>query len=412
MNFFSGIIDFFPGVVRSVAVDYASQLNFSRMSDKRLAESGSFGRSPVPPKRTKTDQKAGLQYSGIFRTNVTPSCTEYNQTSLETEVKAAMPWNRLHGLESIKRGLKECVELPLSNSSFFDLAPAFFGRTGAPGRIPVERVLFIYGPYGMGRSRLVYNLCKVKGLTLFDVQPIRFDPQEHIQTIYEKAVQEAPSIVMFDDCDYYFRDHPGNVGMLNYYMNKMAENKLPVWTVFLSHVRGDVMHQDIRPASECQFFAEPLNPSERSRFFDRALAERLDSEEKLDALNGDYSTVLSVFDDEVLDRCRSACHNYTPLQIDNWINRVFKKSLLKKSPLLRNYESSDPIFRPSSEDFANALVAVSGSTDVRLTDTDPSLTNVNPYRSAKEEKNARLNSAMRPPPLAQIPYGYSEESWQ
>jgi hypothetical protein len=343
-------------------------------------------------KRAKTETKPGAAYSKVFHQNVAPSCTRIDSLELESHPRSELDWEQLHGMENIKQALGDHILTPMQHPEFFALQPSFFRKRGQAGRIPFERVFALAGPYGMGRRRLVYNLCKSKGMTLFDVQPIQFDPFRDLGVIYEQAVAEAPSVVLFDTCEDHFFEHKPAVGKLHYHLNQIAENKLPVWTVFLMHSRPSLLHADIRPPPECQLVTPMLQPAECSAVFDQALAERLDRAE-------DVKGAVALVDSSVLLRCHMASKDYSPKEIHDWLDRVFKRALFNQRKALESCDRDDPIFYPTAADFSELLFTVPGKLDTRLGRVDPATINVLPYLSADEERHIRLNSAKAPMPM-------------
>lgn len=362
-------------------------------------------------KRTKNGtapvsaEKPGAAYSKVFHQNVTPSCTENSLLELESHPLAALDWDQLQGMENIKQTLSNYILTPLRRPEFFALQPSFFKRTAkrgeSPGKIPLERVFAIAGPYGMGRRRLVYNLCKNAGLTLFDVQPIQFDPFRDLGVIYERAVAEAPALVLFDTCEDNFFEHKPAVGKLHYYLSQIAENKLPIWTVFLMHSRPSLLHSDIRPPSECQLVTPMLDPAERAMVFNRALAERM-------YYKGDVEAAVALVGEATLLRCHTASRDYSPLEIHTWLDRVFKRALFNHPKELESSERDDPIFYPTADDFTSLLFTTPGTLGTRLTELDSSVINVHPYLPVQREQQEQVNRMMQAKPKLPNgqPYGF------
>jgi transitional endoplasmic reticulum ATPase len=105
-------------------------------------------------------------------------------------------WDDVGGLEKIKQELKEAVEWPIKN-------PDAFKRIG----IRPPRGILLYGPPGTGKTLLAKAVAKeseanfilVKGPSLLNAWV--GESERGLKKIFEKARQNSPAIIFFDEID-------------------------------------------------------------------------------------------------------------------------------------------------------------------------------------------------------------------
>jgi transitional endoplasmic reticulum ATPase len=105
-------------------------------------------------------------------------------------------WEEIGGLQNIKDSLTEMVEWPLSN-------PAAFKRLG----IKAPKGILLYGPPGTGKTLLAKavatetscNFIYVKGPEI--INKYVGESEKMIRKLFEKARQNSPSILFFDEFD-------------------------------------------------------------------------------------------------------------------------------------------------------------------------------------------------------------------
>ncbi len=105
-------------------------------------------------------------------------------------------WESIGGLEEIKQQLKEMVEWPLVN-------PKAFERMG----ITAPKGILLYGPPGTGKTLLAKavatetscNFIYVKGPEI--INKYVGESEKMIRKLFEKARQNSPSILFFDEFD-------------------------------------------------------------------------------------------------------------------------------------------------------------------------------------------------------------------
>ena len=105
-------------------------------------------------------------------------------------------WDSIGGLEPIKQQLKEMVEWPLKNPHVFD-------KMG----ISAPKGILLYGPPGTGKTLLAKavatetscNFLYVKGPEI--INKYAGESEKMIRKLFEKARQNSPSILFFDEFD-------------------------------------------------------------------------------------------------------------------------------------------------------------------------------------------------------------------
>ncbi len=105
-------------------------------------------------------------------------------------------WDSIGGLEPIKQQLKEMVEWPLKNPHVFD-------KMG----ISAPKGILLYGPPGTGKTLLAKavatetscNFIYVKGPEI--INKYVGESEKMIRKLFEKARQNSPSILFFDEFD-------------------------------------------------------------------------------------------------------------------------------------------------------------------------------------------------------------------
>ena len=105
-------------------------------------------------------------------------------------------WDSIGGLEDIKQQLKEMVEWPLKNSKAFE-------KIG----ISAPKGILLYGPPGTGKTLLAKavatetacNFIYVKGPEI--INKYVGESEKMIRKLFEKARQNSPSILFFDEFD-------------------------------------------------------------------------------------------------------------------------------------------------------------------------------------------------------------------
>jgi vacuolar protein-sorting-associated protein 4 len=126
-----------------------------------------------------------------------PKSDEIEQaiSSVIVREKPNVKWEDVAGMEEAKRALREAVILPMSRPDLFKGA-----------RKPWKGIL-MYGPPGCGKTYLCKAVASEVDSTFFSVSAANLiskwlgESEKLVNELYERAVEEAPSIIFFDEID-------------------------------------------------------------------------------------------------------------------------------------------------------------------------------------------------------------------
>ncbi|PWI48662.1 hypothetical protein CEE45_05475 [Candidatus Heimdallarchaeota archaeon B3_Heim] len=116
-------------------------------------------------------------------------------SSVIVREKPNVKWEDVAGMEEAKRALREAVILPMSRPDLFKGA-----------RKPWKGIL-MYGPPGCGKTYLCKAVASEVESTFFSVSAANLiskwlgESEKLVNELYERAVEEAPSIIFFDEID-------------------------------------------------------------------------------------------------------------------------------------------------------------------------------------------------------------------
>ena len=116
-------------------------------------------------------------------------------SSVIVREKPNVKWEDVAGMENAKRALREAIILPMSRPDLFKGA-----------RRPWKGVL-MFGPPGCGKTYLCKAVASEVDSTFFSVSAANLiskwlgESEKLVSELYERAVEEAPSIIFFDEID-------------------------------------------------------------------------------------------------------------------------------------------------------------------------------------------------------------------
>ncbi len=116
-------------------------------------------------------------------------------SSVIVREKPNVKWEDVAGMESAKRALREAIILPMSRPDLFKGA-----------RKPWKGIL-MFGPPGCGKTYLCKAVASEVDSTFFSVSAANLiskwlgESEKLVQELYERATEEAPSIIFFDEID-------------------------------------------------------------------------------------------------------------------------------------------------------------------------------------------------------------------
>jgi SpoVK/Ycf46/Vps4 family AAA+-type ATPase len=142
----------------------------------------------APPALTLTvdDLKAGIRATK-------PSAIK----SITVEIPQ-VPWSSIGGMESVKKQLREAIELPLN-----DRGSALLQQLG----VPPPRGILLYGPPGCSKTLMAralatqghYNFLAVKGPEL--LSKWLGESERALASLFRRARMASPAIIFFDEID-------------------------------------------------------------------------------------------------------------------------------------------------------------------------------------------------------------------
>jgi vacuolar protein-sorting-associated protein 4 len=116
-------------------------------------------------------------------------------SSVIVREKPNVKWEDVAGMEGAKRALREAIILPMSRPDLFKGA-----------RKPWKGIL-MYGPPGCGKTYLCKAVASEVDSTFFSVSAANLiskwlgESEKLVKELYDRAVEEAPSIIFFDEID-------------------------------------------------------------------------------------------------------------------------------------------------------------------------------------------------------------------
>ncbi len=116
-------------------------------------------------------------------------------SSVIVREKPNVKWEDVAGMEGAKRALREAVILPMSRPDLFKGA-----------RKPWKGIL-MFGPPGCGKTYLCKAVASEVDSTFFSVSAANLiskwlgESEKLVKELYDRAVEEAPSIIFFDEID-------------------------------------------------------------------------------------------------------------------------------------------------------------------------------------------------------------------
>ncbi|MHA2345789.1 MAG: AAA family ATPase [Candidatus Hodarchaeales archaeon] len=116
-------------------------------------------------------------------------------SSVIVREKPNVKWEDVAGMEEAKRALREAIILPMSRPDLFKGA-----------RKPWKGIL-MFGPPGCGKTYLCKAVASEVDSTFFSVSAANLiskwlgESEKLVSELYERAVEEAPSIIFFDEID-------------------------------------------------------------------------------------------------------------------------------------------------------------------------------------------------------------------
>jgi hypothetical protein len=191
-----------------------------------------------------------------------PNILIQTPADLDTAINI-LPMHAVFGLLEFKDLLLTRIAVPIAS-------PDLFGFHKAPG-MPIQHNFFFFGRHGSGKRSLIRSFCQDRGITLCEAFAPGFIPLEELVPLYEAACKNSPSIVLLNDCDAIFMKNSPNVAPLWRILKDIRERGLPVWTIFRSQFKQDILDNILQDMLSYSVWAGVPSPVDRERLWCTAL---------------------------------------------------------------------------------------------------------------------------------------------
>jgi transitional endoplasmic reticulum ATPase len=107
-----------------------------------------------------------------------------------------VPWSSIGGMDSVKRELREAIELPLTHSEYFQHL-----------RIPPPRGILLYGPPGCSKTLMARALASEGNMNFLAVKGPELlskwlgESERALSSLFRRARMASPAIIFFDEID-------------------------------------------------------------------------------------------------------------------------------------------------------------------------------------------------------------------
>jgi hypothetical protein len=229
----------------------------------------------LPP---KSDAWGTMSFALPDFLNNVKSTNIHIQTAHDLEMAVNIrPLHSVFGLHEMKDLLFTRIAVPLSSPELFSFNQ-FQGK-------PIQHTFFFYGRHGAGVRTLIRSFCQDRSITLCEAFAPGFLPSEELQPLYKAACENAPAIVLLNDCDAIFMKNSPNVAPLWRVLKSIRDRGLPVWTIFRSQFKQEILDDLLQDQLSYSIFASVPAPIDRERLWCTALL-RYNTEDSLpDARN-------------------------------------------------------------------------------------------------------------------------------
>ncbi|MBS3812297.1 CDC48 family AAA ATPase [Candidatus Bipolaricaulota bacterium] len=156
-------------------------------------DSGSFGLGEIRLKVINTNPRGIVRVTNRTQIELEP---EYKEVSAEEEKHIGVTYEDIGGLDDVLQKIREMVELPLKNPELFD-------RLG----IDPPKGVLLHGPPGTGKTLLAKAVANETNANFSSINGPEImskyygESEQQLREIFEKAQQNAPSIIFIDELD-------------------------------------------------------------------------------------------------------------------------------------------------------------------------------------------------------------------
>jgi transitional endoplasmic reticulum ATPase len=199
--------------------------------------------------------------------------TRFNQNRIDGSPPSPRPsvirWQGIAGMRELRAELERDVIIPLLN-------PDLYRRY----RVPLPNGILLYGPPGCGKTYIAQVLAKMIEFTFFDVSPSDLasiyvhGTQKAIRALFDKAKDEAPSMLFFDEFDAFVPSRERGVGHhyeseVNEFLTQLNEcSERKILVVAATNRSGKIDPAVLRPGRlDKHFFVGPPDLEARVELF-------------------------------------------------------------------------------------------------------------------------------------------------
>ena len=282
------------------------------------------------------------------------------------EAANIMPMQTLYGLNDFKDLLLTRVAAPLAS-------PNQFGFYKAPG-MPIQHNFFFFGRHGSGKRNLIRSFCQDRAISLCEAFAPGFNPLEELIPLYEGACRNSPSIVLLNDCDAIFMKNSPNVAPLWRILKDIRDRGLPVWTIFRSQFKQDILDNILQDMLSYSIWAGVPSPVDRERLWCTAL------------MRYNPYTIPTLYDLKMLCELSNNC---TPRNIYNFVECAMADKVANLGLDLSLYPSDHIQMQLTIKDLSTKFIEIGGSR--RITRTNPQEENVASYLMPVAADNPKFN---------------------
>jgi SpoVK/Ycf46/Vps4 family AAA+-type ATPase len=141
--------------------------------------------------RTDSNYKLDKHHLYAAMKTIKPSAIK----SITVEIPQVL-WSSIGGMDSVKRDLREAIELPLSHLEYFEQL-----------RVPPPRGILLYGPPGCSKTLMARALATEGNMNFLAVKGPELlskwlgESERALSSLFRRARMASPAIVFFDEID-------------------------------------------------------------------------------------------------------------------------------------------------------------------------------------------------------------------
>jgi len=289
--------------------------------------------------------------------------------------------DQLYGLDDMKASLLSAIRTPLAKPTLYSFAKSAFRASDADecsgGKMPLAHGLFYFGARGSGKQTLVRTFCAETGLTLLEAYAPGFNPQTELDGLFNSALQAFPSVILFNECEGYFRTGSPHCGQLWGWLEKLHAAQVPVWVVFCAQVKPDILDPSIQRLVKSAVWSGVLCKADLERVWTKAILQHMPQHQPIIPLQVGELAML------VRDSTDCVARN-----IFDFVSDVFLAKIAALGFEVDLHASDSIVFIPTARDFKLALIVHPMTGAQRITRGLPDEENILHYTNQFHKEHA------------------------